>query len=163
MFGSVFKQARATIETSISDVVDRAIVAVPFLIAAGFLTTALAAWLIRSYGLEVGALIVGVLFLVVALVLHATFAAKREVVLEQVAAETEGQGTAGAETAEMWSETEKDLVKAAVAASAPHAIPILMRLIVRNLPLIVGVLAALFIMTRPPPRHEADFNPTPAE
>lgn len=165
MFGFVFKQARAEIETSISEVVDRAIIAVPYLVAAGFLTTALAAWLIRTYGLEVGALTVGVLFILVGLVLNAVMSVKREDRVEQPTGDTPASGAQDEAAADaMWSETERDLVKAAVAASAPHALPVLMRLIVRNLPLILGALAAVFVLTRPSNEpQQADFQPTPAE
>lgn len=168
MFGSILQQAKVTIRSSISEAVDRALVAVPFLIAGGFLTTALAAYLIRSYGLEIGALIVGVLFLVIGLIVGAAVkstAATSEPELEPSSESTASSGSPSGSAAneQWWSETEMDVVKAAAAAAVPYTVPVLMRLALRNLPLIAAVAAALFVFTRPAGPAEQGPNVAPAE
>ncbi len=165
MFGSLFKQAKATIETSITEVVDRAIVAVPFLIAGGFLTTALAAWLIRTYGLEIGALVVGGIFVVLGLILNAAMPSRQTTArVDELPENPELNAAEQQAESEIWSETERDVMKAALAASAPHAVPYIMRLILRNLPLVAALLGAAFVLTRSSTeRPEAPFQPAPAE
>ncbi len=168
MFGSVLQQAKVTIESSISEAVDRALVAVPFLVAGGFLTTALSAYLIRNYGLETGALIVGVLFLVIGLIASAVAKPPAEKPGEdrEVASETPSAAGAHAQAAvdeQWWTEAEKDVVKAAAAAAVPYTLPVLMKLVIKNLPLIAAVAAALFVLTRPNDPTEQGPYTAPAE
>lgn len=163
MFDSVIRHAKATVETSIGQIVDRTIVAVPFIVAAGFLTTALAAWLIDTYGVATGSLIVGVVFLVVGGIVAALMPNRTVEKAEAQMASEDYVNRASSADADpdggMWSETEKDVLKAALAASAPHAVPIVLRLVMRNLPIIAAALGAFFIMTR----SSAAERPTPAE
>ena len=57
MFRMLFRRAQATVDRAIDGLMLRVIVAIPFLIAAGFGTAALAIWLNREYGPETGSLI----------------------------------------------------------------------------------------------------------
>ena len=56
MFRMLFRRAQATVDRAIDGLMLRVIVAIPFLIAAGFGTAALAIWLNREYGPETGSL-----------------------------------------------------------------------------------------------------------
>lgn len=168
MFGSILQQAKVTIRSSISEAVDRALVAVPFLIAGGFLTTALAAYLIRNYGLEIGALIVGVLFLLIGLIVSLAFKSSTSTAGAEPEAAAETSASSGAQSdsaahEQWWSEAERDVVKAAAAAAVPYTVPVLMRLVLRNLPLIAAVAAALFVLTRPTDPTEQGPYAAPAE
>jgi hypothetical protein len=74
MLGSLFRRAQATVDNAIDDVVNRALVAIPFLIAAGFGTAALSMGLNREFGAETGSLILAGAFVVIgglaALIVH---------------------------------------------------------------------------------------------
>ena len=57
MFGMLFRRAQATVDRAIDGLVTRAIVAIPFLVAGGFGTAALALRLNREFGAETASLI----------------------------------------------------------------------------------------------------------
>ena len=88
MLGSLFRRAQATVDNAIDNVVNRALVAIPFIIAAGFGTAALSMRLNREFGPETGSMILAggfiLLGLIVALIVHSRAAKTAEAVTEDV-------------------------------------------------------------------------------
>lgn len=150
MFGSLFRRAQATVDNAIGQIVDRAIVAIPFLVAAGFGTAAVAIRLNREFGPETASLVMAAAFAVIgmltALIVHLR--------AEAPAAAAENDGEAAApETAADAEETatsdiDRELVMAALTTAAPIAVPAVLRTVGRNLPLVAALAAAVFVIAR---------------
>jgi hypothetical protein len=153
MFGMLFRRAQATVDRAIDGLVSRAIVAIPFLIAAGFGTAALTIRLNREFGPETGSLILAGAFAALGLIVALVVRARSESPAEaQGAAETapaaepeaaaeagDGAGLAGA---------DRELIMAALTSAVPMAIPAVVRTIGRNLPLVAAMAAAVLIIAR---------------
>ena len=152
MFSAFFKHAQVAVETRISSAVDRILLAVPFVVAAGFATAAAATTLTREYGQELGLLIVAACFAVVglvALVVYSIASRNRAGAAPQITEQSPQTRTVDAEAADAaLSGADKELLTSSIAAIAPLALPQLLRVILRNLPLISAVAAAVFVMTR---------------
>jgi hypothetical protein len=149
MLGSLFRRAQATVDNAIDHIVSRAIVAIPFLIAAGFGTAALSMRLNREFGPETGSLMLAAGFVVVglfvALIVHSRSSKPTETVAEAAeATERVAEDTADAAMANV----DRELLMAALTTAAPVALPGLLRALMRNLPIVATVAAAAFIMSR---------------
>jgi len=149
MLGSLFRRAQATVDNAIDHAVNRALVVIPFLIAAGFGTAALAMRLNREFGAETGSLILAggfvLLGLVVALIVHSRSSKTTEAAAE--AAETVNREAEKAADPAM-ANVDRELLMAALTTAAPIALPGLLRAVLRNLPIVAAIAAAGFIMTR---------------
>jgi hypothetical protein len=149
MLGSIFRRAQATVDSAIDHAVNRALVAIPFIVAAGFGTAALSMRLNREFGAETGSLILAggfiVVGLIVAMIVHSRSANPAEPVTE--AAETAGRAADQAADPAM-ANVDRELLMAALTTAAPLALPALLRAVGRNLPILAAVAAAGFIMSR---------------
>jgi hypothetical protein len=149
MLGSIFRRAQATVDNAIDHAVNRALVAIPFLVAAGFGTAALSMRLNREFGAETGSLILAggfiVVGLIVAMIVHSRSANPAEPVTE--AEETAGRAADQASDPAM-ANADRELLMAALTTAAPLALPALLRAVGRNLPILAAVAAAGFIMSR---------------
>lgn len=151
MLGSLFRRAQATVDNAIDHAVNRALVAIPFIVAAGFGTAALSMRLNREFGAETGSLILAggfmVVGLLVALIVHSRPANPAEPVTE--AAETADRAADEAADPAL-ANVDRELLMAALTTAAPLALPALLRALGRNLPIVAAVAAAGFIMSRNP-------------
>jgi len=146
VFEGLFKRAEASVDNAIGDFGNRILIAIPFIAAAGFLVASL--WLIadRTYGPEIGNLVVaGGFFLVgcfIALVVK-----QRSRVPEQV---IEPEPTAGAEEpiGPTRSIFEDENVMGIVSAAAPILLPALLRTATKNCPLVLAAAACLYVFSR---------------
>ncbi len=154
MFQSIFKRAEGMIEQSIGQLVVRIIMAVPFMIAAGFGISALSTRVNREYGAEAGHLMMAGIFFGLGVVVALVVAMRKP---QPGAATADAEATGPAPGAEQtrpadgttFSDVDRELVLAALTSAAPIAVPYLARLILRNLPLVAAVAASIFVMTRP--------------
>lgn len=150
IFGSIIHRAEAAIGNVVEQAVARVLVALPLLAAAGFATAAGSSYLTARYGQETSHLIVAGIFLAIGLV-AAAFVASRT-----PAATPAADGAAQPAPAETGQEpaaapltpAEKDLLSSLAAAAAPIAMPGLVRLLLRNIPLLVIGLVVAYILTR---------------
>ena len=149
MFGSLFRRAQATVDNAIEHVVNRVLVAIPFLIAAAFGTAALSLRLNREFGAETASLILAggfiVIGLIVALIVHSRSSQPAEPLTE--AAETAERAADEAADPAM-ANVDRELLMAALTTAAPLALPALLRALGRNLPILAAVAAAGFILSR---------------
>lgn len=152
MFGFIVKRAQATVDNAIGQVANGVMVAVPLIVAGGFGTAALLRYLDRTYGTDAAYLILacgfGVLSLVALLVMNARTRVKAEDAPSE-AAEVQSEEPGVAEQLGSLSKTDRELLMSALTTAGPYALPGLLRVVVRNLPLILAILAAIFVMTRP--------------
>ncbi len=152
MFGFIVKKAQATVDNAIGQVVNSVIVAVPLIVAGGFGTAALLRYLDRTYGTDAAYLILACGFGVISLVALLVMNAKARATPAEVGAETptgEVEEPSTLEQLGTMSKTDRELLMTALTTAGPLALPGIFRVIVRNLPLILAVLAAIFVMTRP--------------
>lgn len=151
MFGALLRRLTATIEGAIGQVVSRAIVAVPFLVALAFTVAALHMWLSRVLGAEMGSLVLAVIFAatgVVAAMLMPSPVVAPERNQPPVATTAFGEAASPGDLVGLSPEDRK-LLMAAASTIAPAVVPGLGRLLIRNLPLVAAIAAAAFVMTRP--------------
>lgn len=150
MFGSLFRRAQATVDNAIGQVVNRAIVAIPFLVAAGFGTAAVAMRLNRELGPETGSLVLagafGVIGLLTALVVH--LRREKPAALIDEPTDMPSAEAAGVTEEVKSADFDRELVMAALTSAAPIAIPGLLRTVGSNLPLVAAIAAAAFFIVR---------------
>lgn len=170
MFSILFRRAQATVDNAIGQAVNRAIMAVPFVVAVGFATAAATTYATRMYGAELGYLMIAAAYSVLGLI--AVIALRRPVTgpsdssassSAEAASATEVGTESGATSSSREStaksaldEIDADMIASAVAAAAPLAVGPLLRNLGRNLPLVLTVIAALFLFYR------ANANPLSA-
>ncbi len=147
MFQAIVNRAQRSIDTLVSKYVTRAAVAVPFVIAVGFGTAAASVALTEMYG-----------NLVAHTILAAGFAGVGVVAAVAIAAFTGPAGEATNEAPQIASvdatgaaTDEPDTLDpatlmTAVSTMGPVALPILLRLLMRNLPLVAGVLVVAYLL-----------------
>ena len=158
MFQIMFRRAQAAVETTIDQAINRALLMVPFLVAAGFGTAALAYRLNRQFGPETANLIMAGLFVGIGLI-AALFSAVRSTpgvpaVEEAAKIADDPKSVPPAPPAEL-SEADREMMMAAVGTLAPIATPILMRMVIKNLPLLAVLIAGIFVVTRDTGRDTA--------
>lgn len=165
MFQSLFRRAEVAIEQSIGQLMVRVLTAVPFVIAAAYGTSALSLRLDRAFDPETSRLIMSGLFLGVGL-LAALVVAIRSPRGPVAASGQTGDETGGAsasasqqEAPNSISDADRDLIFAALTSAAPIAVPHLARLLLRNLPLLLAIAGAIFVMTRASPQQQASAAP----
>ena len=167
MFAALISRAQTAVDTAIGQFVNRAIIAVPFLIAGGFATASIYMRLDRSYGAETATLVMAGAFAALGLITLALVGRTSPPVAAGVqdASESVGQSSEAEAPPSAISETDKELLFAALASAAPVALPGLLRLALRNIPILIAIVAALFVMTRPaqdPAAANADAAPASA-
>jgi len=164
MFGFLIDRAKLAIDTAIGHVVWRILAGLPFLVALWFLTRAANMRLTREFGAETANLTVGLAYAALGvLALLILRSAEGSLLSDRKEAEpspTELPATASASVA--FSEADRELLMAAMTSAAPVALPAVVRALLRNIPLILVVIAALFVLSRSSP-EEAPAQPSPNE
>lgn len=153
IFGSVIRRAEHAVENILDQALARVIVAIPLLVAAGFATASASAFFNTRYGAEMGNLILAGVFAFIGLVSAMVMAVRAtggpaEAPQQIPAAEVDHDGNTGEAPAAPFTTSEKELMNAMLTSAAPIALPGLIRLIMRNIPLVLALLAAVFVMTR---------------
>ena len=158
ILGSLFRRAEDAVGSILDQALARVLVAVPLLVAAGFATAAASGYLNARYGSETGNLIMaagfGVLSLLVAAYV-ATWPAVQAAQAESDRADAEkdtADGEASASSAssasnEAMSQSERELFNSVVASAAPIALPGLIRMLLRNIPLLIAIVLAAYVFT----------------
>lgn len=154
MFQALFKRAQATVDSAISDVLNRVLLAIPFVIAVGFAMAAAWTELYERMGSTGANLSIAGAFAVLGLVMAPFLIGKSSVpgTTEQTGeqASASGQATGSEEPAipglGAIGEVDGELVRSVVTAIGPTAVPFVLRNLVRNLPLVILAAAAIFVM-----------------
>lgn len=171
MFQAIITRAQDAMGDAVAHAAIRALLAVPFIIAGGFGIAGLYLRLAREYGAESASLMTAGLFLVIGLVALAILSLRKRyeepAVDESTAAETVASNSEASSFAPSFTPAEKDLLLAGLTSAAPIALPHLVRLLLRNLPLLAVIAAAIFVLTQASPNDEAQSTaepmPAPAE
>ena len=170
MFQQLFRRAQASVELTIEHAMLRAVMVVPFLIAAGFGAAALSYRLNADFGPEAGNLIMAGVFVVVGLVIVGVMALRAPAAASPAVGDSKPADVphlASDVSATRINDTDHELIAAALASVAPMVLPQIMRLVVKNLPLLAAVGATLFLVSRPsqvtPAFNNGDPGVEPAE
>lgn len=156
IFGSLFRRAEDAVGNILDQALARILVALPLLVAAGFATAAASGYLNARYGSETGNLIMaagfGVLSLLVAgyvATWPAVQAAQSETANQQATAgNSAAADTPNTSQTAAISDSERELFNSVLASAAPIALPGLVRLLLRNIPLLLAILLAGYVLSR---------------
>jgi L-lactate permease len=163
MFDSLVREAQSKVDDALTGAMKRVAVGLLLAVAAGFATAALAVWINRQLGPELGNLIVALVFLVAGLIAYMALIkpvpAQSEPREEEIAESIVEPATASRRL----SDADRELLLSAVTTGGPILLPRLIRLVLRNLPLIAALAAAIFVMSRPVDTGETSAPPAPAE
>jgi len=160
MLQSLFRRAEAKVDNAIANVLLRAFVALPFIVAVGFGTAALAIYAYDYLGVLLGNIVLAGLFSVIGLILAAVVAVRNHAphVGEAQLAGAEEQ-TTETEPKQLFDPMDREVVSAMASAVAPLALPLLVRPVMRNLPLIAAIAAAGYVLTRSGGNASSDVPP----
>ncbi len=151
MFAGLFKRAEARVDNAIGELGNRVLIAIPFIAATGFLAASL--WLVatRTYGPEIGNLVVAGGFVLVGclvtLIVKQRKGASKPIVEKPI---VEPETTAGTEepTGPARSIFEDETVMGIVSAAAPVLLPALLRTATKNWPLVLAAATGLYVFSR---------------
>lgn len=146
MFQEIANRAQRAVDTLVSKYLTRLAVAVPFVVALGFGTAAASVKLTEMYGSILANAILAGVFATFGLVIAAVITVGQpELTMEPVgpAHEPVAPPQSGNEPPLL---ANADAMLAALGAIGPTALPLLLRLLVRNLPLVLGVLVLAYLL-----------------
>jgi Na+-transporting methylmalonyl-CoA/oxaloacetate decarboxylase gamma subunit len=171
MFQGLFKRAERSIDQAVSRIVARVMVAAPLLVAAGFATTAVTVKLVELYGSVVACGIMAAVFVVISLITMALVGVGNSAPAAEAKAAEEKLEDSASPSKDEPSGVEDLLtpeMRSVFASAAPIALPGMLRLVGRNLPLLFILAVAAFIISRfgessDNPEASADDDEKPAE
>ena len=154
MFQALFKRAQATVDSAISDVLNRVLLAIPFVIAVGFAMAAAWTELYDYFGPTGANLSIAGAFAVIGLVMAPFLIGKSSVpgtsepADEQATAAPEASQATGTALPGLDSidKVDGEFVRSMMSTIGPTAVPFVLRNLVRNLPLVIFAAAAIFVM-----------------
>jgi hypothetical protein len=164
MFQAVIRRAQDAVDRTIDQAINRTVMLVPFVIAGGFGTAALTYLLNDAFGPQVGYLLMAALFVIIGLI---TMAVAHSRPTSSIPDDAEPQpaeaAPAAAEHASAMAlgDTDRELLVAALTSIAPVAMPEVLRLMVKNLPLLAVLGGALFVVTRPSGQSASNSGVSP--
>jgi hypothetical protein len=146
MFQAVLQKAQHAVDSTVEKLLTRAAVAVPLVIAAGFGTAALTVTLTETYGPALSYTMMAGLFIAIGGITAAIMSANGT----KQAEAPEPAPTMAEEVAEVAAPLlDRDTLIAVLSTAGPVALPGLLRLAARNLPLLVmAVIVAIFFFGR---------------
>lgn len=160
MFDALFRHAQATVEQTVGQVIARVVTAIPFVVAAAFGVAALSLRLTRVYGAETAMTMMAAGFAILGLLmaLYLTLTRRSAVPTAdaaQSAAQPREDSAATPAGEKRISEAEWELTLAALTVALPAALPALIRLAMRNVPLLAVVAGIIYVFTRPASGRQA--------
>lgn len=149
MFQGLLRRAERSVNQVIARALERALVAVPLLVAAGFATAAVTLKLVELYGSVIAYGLMAAIFAVIGLVAMAVVGMGTS---EQPAEDTpSGTENDQPSQAEGLIDNAADLltpeVRSFLGSVAPTALPVALRGVTRNLPLILMLAAAAYVIS----------------
>lgn len=165
-FSFLFRKAQATVDNAIAQLVWGLLIAVPLLVALGYATAAISTYLHRLYEPEIADLIVAGSYAAVAAVMGVIYLVRNP---GSQAAQANAEDNAEAETPATADEApfrtlgaaEREMLLTGLLTAAPMAIRPLMTALFRNLPIVLAIAVAAFILTRTASGID-DMQPTAA-
>jgi hypothetical protein len=170
MFGLnfVFRKAQATVDNAMAKLVWTMLMVVPLIVAVGFGTAAVSTYLHRIYEPEVADLIVAGAYGALAIVMAIAYALRTPETAEseEAKAQEEVDASPNLSQSSMLGDAEREMIIAALTTAAPFALPRLMSVAFRNLPVLAVLGIVAFILSRGSTAQgmtQNDMGPVPAE
>jgi vacuolar-type H+-ATPase subunit I/STV1 len=162
-FGSIFRKAQATVDNAIAQLVWGLLIAVPLLVALGYATAAVSTVLHRLYEPEIADLIVAGSYAAIAAVMGLIYVVRKPGAAAEAAPTADEQSAEATEEAaeapfRSFSPAEREMLLSGLMTAAPLAIRPLLAALFRNLPIVLAIAVAGFILTRAA-SSEADMQP----
>ena len=167
--GFLYRKAQATVDNAIAQLVWGLLMVVPLLVAVGFTTAAASNYLNRLYEPEIANLIIAGVYTLIAAVMAIMYALRKPETAASEEAKAQEQAAAdsaesGEEQDQSYSSVDRDLMMAALTSAAPYAIRPVIGTLFRNLPVVLAVGVAAFVLTRATQAEaEASGRMSPAE
>lgn len=153
LFGALIHRAQESVDTVIAQTLNRVIIGVPFVIAGGFGTAALWIYLEGAYGALIANLALTALFVLVGLVLALSLntgasASAGADATDSSTGTGHAPGAADEAPSKPMSAADRELLMTTLTTAAPIALPGLLRILLRNLPLLAVIAAVAFLISR---------------
>ncbi|WP_290983312.1 hypothetical protein [Hyphomicrobium sp.] len=148
VFASLFERAEASVDNAIGDLGNRVIITIPFIVALGFGAASLSLFVNRTYGAEVGNLIVAGVFAVLGGIIALVVKARRTA-RTGYSAQSEAQKETAREAQPAMSKSffDNEQLMGIASAAAPILLPALLRTATKNWPLVLAVAAGLYVFS----------------
>lgn len=147
MFQSLINRAQRSVDTLVSKYVARAAVAVPFLVAMGFGTAAASVKLSETYGSLTAYTVLAGAFAAIGLVAAAAIAISGPgATTVEAVDEPEAVAESEATEASLAPSIDPAMIMSALTTVGPVALPQLLKLFARNLPLVIGVVVLAYLL-----------------
>jgi hypothetical protein len=164
----VFRKAQATVDNAMAKLVWTLLMVVPLIVAVGFGTAAASAYLHRIYEPEIADLIVAGAYGVVAIVMAIAYAMRtpETAASEEAKAQEEVETSPASTQSSMFGDAEREMVIAALTTAAPFALPRIMAVAFRNLPVLAVLGVVAFVLSRSSTAEDLgqnDLGTVPAE
>ena len=156
MMQGIVNRAQRSVDLLVTKYVTRIAVAVPFVIALGFGTAAASAKLAEMYGSIIANSVLAATFCLVGLIAASVIALSGP---KQAEAVTGADATTAAAVGMKEAAVSQDLLLTTLAAVGPAALPAVLRLVFRNLPVMLAVAVILYILFS---QRSAEAGGTPA-
>lgn len=165
-FGFLFRKAQATVDNAIAQLVWGLLIAVPLLVALGYATAAISTYLHRQYEPEIADLIVAGSYAAIAAVMGIVYVVRNPITQApqenaEDSAATEPLATTEESPFSSLGAAEREMLLTGLLTAAPMAIRPLMTALFRNLPIVLAIAVAGFILTRAA-SGSADMQPSAA-
>jgi hypothetical protein len=159
MFEGIVNRAQTSVDTLVTKYVTRMAVTLPFLISIAFAIAAAVVKLSDVYGSLAAYCIIAAAFAGLGLLAALAIALLKPAPIETMA-ETEAEATAAESTAT--SEVTPELLLTVLGSLGPVAFPFLVRFLLRNLPLVLGVAILAYLLLSQKPTPDVVTSPEPA-
>lgn len=156
-FGFLYRKAQATVDNVLAQLVWGLLMGVPLLIALGFATAAGSSYLQKHYEPEIAYLIVAGVYFALGVVMAIGYAIRQpetaasEEAKAQEQADQSAREDTGNSPLSAFSTADRDILLAALTSAAPYAVRPVLTAAFRNLPLLLVVAVAAFVLTRSSP------------
>lgn len=157
MLGALLRRVEASLDNVVGQLINRAMVVLPFLMATGFATVALLLWCNRLFGAELANLLLAAVYAIAGIVAAALMPQGTDETADAASPAGDEQPADAVSTdgSAVLSGADHDLLTAALSSAAPAVAPGVGKAVVRNLPLVTAVVAALMVMGRHGEEDEA--------
>ncbi len=144
MFASLFARAEASVDNAIGDLGNRVLIAIPFIVALGFAAASFSLLVNRSYGPEIGNLIVAAAFVILGSIIALVVKVRQQSIVKP----DEVEDMRGEEqTAIPKSIFDNEQLMGIASAAASILLPALLRTATKNWPLILAVAGGLYVFS----------------
>jgi hypothetical protein len=144
VFASLFERAEASVDNAIADLGNRVIITIPFIVAFGFGAASLSIYVNRTYGAEVGNLIVAAAFAVLGGIVAIVVKARKKPIPARATPEPAASQEAIGSTKSFF---DNEQLMGIASTAAPILLPALLRTATKNWPLILAVAGGLYVFS----------------